>query len=89
MRAIDHFTRLAQENRDWAEKVSRDMDWQARACDLSLAFMRKCLITPIAEAAEQAMAYSYYRSQARQGSYWIDPEARQLWAGFDPEPVES
>lgn len=85
LQAWEHFYRNAQADKVWARGVTAD--WLRGACDVSLKMQKDRDETPTVIIAARSYGYSYYRAHAT-GKAWglsvsIDPQAAELWQGFE------
>lgn len=78
--AWEHYYADAVWRKLWSERVTTE--FLAQSCAITQEMYQHTIQTPTAVLAAEFYAYGYYRATARQGTYWIDPQARDLWATF-------
>jgi hypothetical protein len=81
LKAWTFYRAQATERKAWAETV--DQTWIDRACEVSIEMYQDTLCKPAIVLAAEFYSYGYYRANAKQRYYWIDPQARDLWATFE------
>ena len=81
LKAWAHYRKQAEEAKAWTRTVTAE--WLAGACQMSVEMYHKRVEKNVFQLAAEAYSYGYYRSTAKQGYCWIDPQARDLWATFN------